>query len=131
MTSLANKHGITMARYPEWCKRYGALRRVPIEEIERAITVRGTTAPELRSTPEYAALLRYCIKWQAELIRMYSTSGERSVDRFRETHYHALIIKDGTRIRLFYEYKKQRGRIRGWQEHYVYKNHADLYSEEP
>lgn len=124
--TLRHKYGVTMARYPNWCIKYKALKNVPVDELENAITIRGTIEDRLRTTKEYIQLLRYCLKRNAELINMYVTDGERSIDNFRKTHYHAVIVKDNTRIRLFYDFHSKNGHIRGWTEHYIYQDAVDI-----
>ncbi len=124
---LVSRYGITMARFPDWCEKYGALKNVPTEEIEKKITIRGTTADSLKTTKQWRNLLLYLLKRNGELVRMYATNGERSVKYLNQTQYHAIVVMDSTRIRLFYQYDKQRGYERGWMVHYIMMYTNDEY----
>lgn len=128
--SLVGRHGITMARFPDWCEKYTSLRRVPNKEIEAKLHIVQPISPELQKTEAYAKLLRYLIKRDGALIRMYTTDGERSINYHNQLQYHAVIVLDNTRIRMFYQNDRQRGYVRGWMLHYYYESTYDVWSRE-
>jgi hypothetical protein len=128
--SLVDKHGVTMARFPEWCKQYVALKNVPNHVLETKVTIVQQPSAALKATHEYTQLLRYLLKRNGALIRMYSTNGERSIDEYMQAHYHAIIVVDNTRIRMYYQFDQQRGHTRGWMTHYTYDATYDIWSLE-